>query len=165
MNVNATLIIEVASFLILLVFLIKVLYRPVLDLLDKRAEEIKKSNQKIKADLVFAENERSRAEQILTESKHQALKIKEKMSLDAEEARQKIISQTKEEAKRMLNTSQQEISHEIKKAKEKIKDEIIDLSFREAEQILRRQFTPKDQEQLIKDLTEELTDGRGTAGG
>ena len=158
MNLNATLIIEVLSFLILLGLLIKFLYRPVLNILDKRAEEIKEANQKIQENLDLAEKERERTRQILAESKNQALKIKEKAGLGAEHLRQKIISQTRDEAARTLRACQQEIVNQTKKAKEELKAEVIDLSLKAAEKILRRKFASEDQKRLIKELTEGISE-------
>ncbi len=164
MNLNATLVIEVLSFLILLGLLIKFLYRPVLNILDRRAEEIKEMNQKIQGSLASAEREHSRAEQLLAETKSEALKLREKAREDAELARQKTINQTKDEASRILRAGQQEIVNETKKAREKIKGEIVNLSLKVAEKILRREFTPKDQERLIKELTKGIDNGRGASG-
>ena len=158
MNLNATLIIEVLSFLILLGLLIKFLYRPVLNVLDKRAEEIKEANQKIRENLDLAGKERERTRQILAESKSQALQIKEKAGLGAEQLRQKIISQARDEAARTLRASQQEIVNQTKKAKEELKAEAIDLSLKAAEKILRRKFASEDQKRLIKELTEGISE-------
>ncbi|MBU3933736.1 MAG: F0F1 ATP synthase subunit B [Candidatus Omnitrophica bacterium] len=158
MNLNATLIIEVLSFLILLGLLIRFLYRPVLNVLDKRAAEIKEANQKIQENLCLAEKERERTQQLLAESKNQALKIKEKAGLDAEQLRQKIISQARDEAARTLRASQQEILNQAKKAKEELKAEAIDLSLKAAEKILRRKFASEDQKRLIKELTEGISE-------
>ncbi len=164
MNLNATLIIEVLSFLILLLVLIKFLYRPVLDMLDKRAAAIREASEEIQQGLNSAKSEQARAEQILVESRRRALRIKEKAGLDAELARRQALSQTKEEVARMLHSGRQEINQEVRKAREKIKGEIIDLSFKQAEQILRRKFSPEDQKQMLEELTKELTDGRGDPG-
>ena len=158
MNLNATLIIEVLSFLILLGLLIRFLYRPVLNILDKRAEEIKEANRKIWENIGLAGKEREMTRQILAESKNQALKIKEKAGLDAEQLRQKIISQARDEAARTLRASQQEILNQTKKAKEEIKAEAIDLSLKAAEKILRRKFASEDQKRLIKELTEGISE-------
>lgn len=163
MNLNATLIIEVLSFLILLGLLIKFLYRPVLSILDKRAAEIKEANQEIQENLNLAGKERERTRQILAESKNQALQIKEKAGLDAEQLRQKIISQARDEAARTLRIFQQEIVNETKKTKEELKAEAIGLSLKAAEKILRRKFAPEDQKRLIKELTGGIN-GRGSSG-
>ncbi|MBL7092230.1 MAG: F0F1 ATP synthase subunit B [Candidatus Omnitrophica bacterium] len=158
MNLNATLIIEVLSFLILLGLLIRFLYRPVLNVLDKRAAEIKEANQKIQENLCLAEKKRERTQQLLAESKNQALKIREKAGLEAEQLRQKIISQAGDEAARTLRASQQEIVNQAKKAKEELKAEAIDLSLKAAEKILRRKFASEDQKRLIKELTEGISE-------
>lgn len=158
MSLNATLIIEVLSFLVLLGLLIKFLYRPVLNVLDKRAAEIKEANQKIQENLDLAGKERERTRQILAESKNQALQIKEKAGLGAEQLRQKIISQARDEAARTLRASQQEIVNETKKAREELKAEAIDLSLKAAEKILRRKFASEDQKRLIKELTEGISE-------
>lgn len=156
MNLNATLIIEVASFLVLLGLLVKFLYRPLLNILDKRAREVREITQKIQENLKLAEKERAEARRLLAESKEQALRIKERVSLDAERSRQQIIDQAKEESKRLLQAFEQEIASETKKAKEKLKDEAINLSLIIAEKILHRKFTSGDQKRLIEELTEEI---------
>lgn len=156
MNLNATLIIEVLSFLILLGLLVKFLYRPVLGILDKRADEIRQKNRQIQESLSRAEDQRLKAEEILAESKNEALQIRERISLDAEKLRHKIINQAKEEADKVLSSCREEILRETQKLKEKIKDEAVDLSIKAAEQILRREFSPKDQRRLIEELTEDI---------
>lgn len=164
MNLNATLIIEVVSFLILLGLLVKFFYRPVLGLLDKRASQIQQARTKIEEDLSSAEKMHQQAQQLLEESKHKALKIKESINLGAEQARQKIIAQAQDEAKKILRSSQQEIINETKKAKGRIKNEIANLSLQAAEKILLRKISPGDQKRLIKELIKEIDSGRKTSG-
>lgn len=164
MNLNATLIIEVLSFLILLGLLVKLLYRPVLGILDKRAHQIQEANEKIQESLASAAKERSEAEHLLSESKNQALQMREQAREDAELLRQKIVNQAKEETERFLRAGRQEILNQTQKAKEKLKAETIDLSLAAAEKILRRHINPGDQKRLIEELTKGIDDGRGASG-
>ncbi len=158
MSLNATLLIEVLSFLILLGLLVKFLYRPVLAILDKRARDIQQAQQKIEENISIAEQGRSEAQRILLESKGEALRIKETIGRDAEELRRKIIGQAKEEAARILEASRQDIRNETEKAKEKLEAAAIELSLQGAEKILGRKFTAADQRRLIKELTEGIDD-------
>jgi F-type H+-transporting ATPase subunit b len=156
MRLNATLIFEVISFLILVVILGKYAYQPLLKFLDERSKSIKEN-------LDEAEKKRSEAERILAQSqkeldeaKKQALTIKEEAKRQSEESREIILREAEETASSIIAQSRKAILKEIEQAKIKLKAFIADTSVTIASKILKREIKEKDHESLLKDSLEGL---------
>jgi F-type H+-transporting ATPase subunit b len=101
MNFNATLIIQVVSFLILFALLVKFLYRPFLDFMDKRSNKVKKWLDEAYDNREQAEERIKESERHLKEAKDQILKLRKQAEIQADEHRQGILKDAKEEADRI----------------------------------------------------------------
>ena len=156
MNINATLIIEVLSFLILLGVLIKFLFRPLLNVMDKRAASIEKM-------LNDAENSRNQAnerledaQEALEKTRAQIIGLKESSRLQADEARRAIIEDAKKEGLRIIEDSKREVDKEVGMARKSLREEIAGFSIRIAEKLLKREIKKKDHTRLINDSIKEF---------
>ncbi len=157
MNLNATLIIEVLSFLILLGVLIKFLFRPLLSIMDKRAASIGKT-------LKDAENSRNEAnerledaEEALEKTRAEIIRMKESSWLQADEARRRVIEDAKKEGLRIIEGSKRDVDKEVRMAKKSLGEEIAGFSIRIAEKLLKREIKNKDHAKLINDSIKEFT--------
>lgn len=160
MNLNATLIIEVISFLILMGLLAKFLYKPLLAFLDRRVQAISNLVEEAKRDREDARGELDRSREELHEAKQKALGIKEKAEQEAQELGKKVTRDAKARADAIIERSKEEIQKETERARLAIKGELAALSIKVAEKILRRQIKGKDRERLIERSVEEMVDER-----
>lgn len=140
----------IISFVILLLILWKTAWRPIIDVLDSRAE-------KVRSDIENAEYNRIESEKLLSEHKElidQAKSESEKIIAEgksfAEKMKNDILKDAKEEANEVLEKAKREIEIARENAFSEIKEEIIDISTEIASKIIAKSLDPKDQERLVK---------------
>ncbi len=152
---NGTLIAQIFNFFILLVFLRLVVWKPLVNVLDKR-------RQKIGEDIAAAENSRAEAEKLqaqlqadLAKAKEEAQAIIQRATKAAEEEAAQIIESAKSEANRIKESSLQEIQMEREKAVAELKNEVASLSVLVASKVISEKITDDVQDDLVKKFVEE----------
>jgi F-type H+-transporting ATPase subunit b len=116
-NINYTLLIQLANFLILMVILNFLLFRPILRVLDERERLVKESTE-IKERLdTLADEGISRYEKELMDAKQRAMGIRTSVRNEIMSEFKKQILQAKESGVQELDKARQEISAEAEKSR------------------------------------------------
>lgn len=156
MNINATLIIQMIVFGILVGFTMKYIWPPLTAALDERAKKIAEglsAADKAKADLVAANQ---RVEQQLSAARDDAAK----RLADAERLAQQMIEEAKsrasEEGAKIVSAARAEAQQEAMKARETLREQVAGLAVKGAEAILRREVNPAVHADLLSRLKSEL---------
>lgn len=156
MSINATLIIQMIVFLILIGFTMKYVWPPITKALDERASKIAEglsAADKAKADLAAANQ---RVEQQLSAARTDAAK----RLADAERLGLQLVEEAKtkasEEAAKIVASARAEAEQESLKAREALREEVAGLAIRAAEQILRREVNAGVHAELLGRLKAEL---------
>lgn len=161
MNLNIpTLIIQVVSFLILVWFLGKILYKPLLEFLDKRSESINTMIEETKRNQKTAEANLEKSEDTLIEVKNDILKLKDKTQRQIDEQRKETLEEAKKQAKHIMARSKEDIERQKEEVKEEIKKEIGRLSIGIAERIISKEIKTTDHERLIQEAIKGLKEDR-----
>lgn len=146
---------QVFNFLILLLVLYKFLYKPILDLLEKRRKTIEESLQtaeKIKQeDLALV----VKKQEILTQAREETLKIIKEAKKEGEEIKKEILQKAEEEARRILEGARISIKEEKEILFEELKKEIADLAILISSRIITKRIDKKDEERLIEETIKE----------
>ncbi len=156
MSINATLIVQMIVFAILVWFTMKFVWPPITAALDERAKKIAdglSAADKAKADLASANQ---RVEQQLGAARTDAAK----RLADAERLAQQTIEEAKgranEEAAKIIAAAKAEAAQESVKAREVLRDQVAALAVKGAEQILRKEVNPAVHSDLLSRLKTEL---------
>ncbi|MDP1534056.1 MAG: F0F1 ATP synthase subunit B [Rubrivivax sp.] len=156
MSINATLIIQMIVFLILVGFTMKFIWPPLIKALDERAAKIAdglSAADKAKADLAAANQ---RVEQQLSAARTDAAK----RLADAERLAQQLVEEAKgratEEGAKLIAAARAEAEQESIKAREVLREQVASLAVKGAEQILRREITASVHAELLGRLKAEL---------
>ncbi|HMR69581.1 MAG TPA: F0F1 ATP synthase subunit B [Rubrivivax sp.] len=156
MNINATLILQMIVFAILVGFTMKFVWPPITAALDERARKVAEglsAADKAKADLAAANQ---RVEQQLAAARDDAAK----RLADAERLAQQIVEEAKgragEEAGKIVAAARAEAEQEMVKARETLREQVAGLAVKGAEAILRREVDPKVHADLLGRLKAEL---------
>lgn len=160
MNINLTLLLDLIGFLILLVLLQKFVYRPLLQLMDKRRDSIEKDlcqTQQLKEE---STKDREKALQELQEAKKAALTIKEEAFMSSEEYKEKKRIEAEKDAKQERKKAKEEIELLLEKAKEELQQYSLDLSFTIAEKILKEKISKEKHDKLLQEGLKKLYDKR-----
>ena len=156
MNINATLIIQMIVFIILVMFTMKFVWPPIAAALDERAKKIAdglSAADKAKTDLATANK---RVEAQLSAARDDAAK----RLADAERLAQQIIEEAKgrasEEASKIIAAARAEAEQESVKARAVLRDQVAGLAVKGAEAILRKEVNPAVHAELLSRLKAEL---------
>ena len=154
------LIIQLGAFVILIIIVFFLGYRPLKNMLKKRQDyvqgqldEAEKAKKLIAEAKVLAEQEIARGKQeaaaIIEEAKHQA---------DAEAL--SIINEAKAQASERRLAADEEIRLAQEASKLEIREQIIDIALQASSQVLGRQVQGDDESRLIGDLIDSLNGGK-----
>ena len=156
MSINATLIVQMIVFAILVWFTMRFVWPPITAALDERAKKIAEglsAADKAKADLAAAN---TRVEQQLSAARDDAAK----RLADAERLAQQTVEEAKaraaEEAAKIIAAARAEAAQEAVKAREMLREQVAGLAVRGAEQILKREVNAGVHAELLARLKTEL---------
>lgn len=152
---NATLLAQIADFIILLIFLRVVAYKPLMKLLQDRSDHIENS-------IATAEKERQEAEQLkagyeaeMRRSREQAQEIIQKATKVAEEQAAEILAAAKNDAVKLKEASLAEIQREKDKAMGELRDQVASLSVLVAGKIINKKLTGDIQHSMVQEFIKE----------
>lgn len=154
---------QVISFLLLMVLLSKILYRPVLHLLEQRRGYIREEIEKAEKEREEAEKKLKEAEQRLKDTQAQIWKWKESAQKEIEEERKKFLINLSSERRRMMEETREEIKREVNQARENLRREVGAISLDIAERILKREIREEDRKRLLKESLEKIKESEGWA--
>ena len=156
MNINASLIIQMIVFLILVGFTMKFVWPPIAAALDERARKIAEglaAADKAKSELAAADR---RVEEELAKSRNDTAAL----LADAERRAQAIVEEAKgratEEANKIIAAARAEAEQQTVKAREVLREQVAALAVKGAEQILRKEVNPSVHADLLNRLQTEL---------
>lgn len=156
LGINApALIIQLLSFLILILLLRRYAYRPILAMLDQRAQRVRASmEQADRIERQLAETEQ-RNQAILDEARREAQAIVTR----AREIGDNQIAQARQvahdEAEKQLQQSLAQLRAEEQRAKTELRREYADLVIRAASRVVRQELDPQKHIQLIDQTLRE----------
>ena len=155
-ELNATFFAQILNFLILVVILRAVAYKPVARMLQARENKIAESIEKADADAAAAEATLKQYKQQLADAHAKAQDIMDKAEKQAREEHDASIQATKREIEQMKKAAQEEIQRERARAVEQLKDEVVALSMAAAGKIITKNIDAKDNEQIIGEFIAKL---------
>lgn len=148
----------IVNFLVLVVILNKLLYKPLLGMIEGRETDIK-------ANLDKAEEAKNEAIKLKDEyvaqmqkARQEAQEIVQKATKLGEDTKSEIISDARAEAQRISEKATEEIKLERDKALSYLRDEVATLAVLAAGKVVEKNITPADQEKLVQDFIKGVGD-------
>ncbi len=155
-SINATLIIQMIVFAILVWFTMKFVWPPITAALDERAKKIAdglSAADKAKAEL---SNANKRVEEQLSAARNDAAQ----RLADAERLAQSMVEEAKgrasDEGAKIIAAAKAEAEQEATKAREALREQVAALAVKGAESILKREVNPGVHAELLNRLKAEL---------
>lgn len=155
-DLNATLIAQIINFLILVVILTKVAYKPLIKVLDDRKNKIAASMEQAEREKTAAEQLKREYQEQLMAARTQAQTIVEKAVRTAEQSKEEILAEARAEHARMLKTAQEEISRERERAFAQLRGEVVTLSMAAATKIIEKNLDEAAEAKLVANFIEKL---------
>ena len=156
MNINATLVIQIVVFALLVVFTMRFIWPPIAKALDERARKI--------ADGLAA------ADRAQTELEEVGKRVDEELAQTREETKQRLADADKRgldivgdakqradsEAQKIIEQAKAEAGQQIVQVREALREQVAVLALKGAEQILQREVDAKAHAELLERLKAEL---------
>lgn len=149
----------IITFLILLFILKRTAWKPILQSLAEREENIRASLEKAEqarreAELILQENSRR-----LAEAEEQVKKIINEGREYSNKLRAEILEKANQEAKRMIDLAQQEIERKKEEALDELRDVVSELSIQAAEKILEKSIDKEENKKIVEKLIQNISKG------
>lgn len=146
----------IINFVIFLIIIRVVFYKPVLKVLDDRKRQVE-------SDLSRAEQTRREAEELQVKYQEQvgnaqreAQELLNRAARMAEEKKAEIVAQAQSEATRMIEKAQEAINREKERALAELRDEVANLALLAAGKVINKALTAEDHHRLVKDFIQEV---------
>lgn len=156
MSITATLLAQIAAFVLVVWLVNRLLWKPLAQAMNKRQTDISDG-------LAAADEGRQMLEQAATEKQTIIKEAQEKSKeiiAQAEKQAQNIIATAKDEARtegeREKQAAQAEIANQLNRAKERLRKEVGSLVALGAERLLKREVDASSHAKAIKELESEL---------
>ena len=156
MNVTATLFGQMGTFLVLVLFVMKFLWKPILQALEDRRTRI--ADGLAAAEKGHQEQARAeeRAAELLKDAREQASEIISHAQRRGEELVEESKTTARTEGERILVAARAEIDQESLRAREALRQEVGRIALAGAERLLRREVDARQHAELLGQLAEEL---------
>lgn len=148
-SINATVILTILNFILLVAVLSLILWKPMLKYLDERAKTIEDS-------LIIAEANKQRTEEIqiehdkiLQEARLKAAEIVDKAMSSASSESRAHIAEAKEQAHNVIESAKKEINMEAERIKQELRKDIASMTIDLAGKVLDREIRESDHKELI----------------
>ena len=149
------------SFVILLVLLGLVAYKPIIKMLDERSARIKESVDQAER----IKEESARAEETLKaqieEGRKEGQAIVAQASQIAERVKEEARAEAKQEAGSLIDKARVEIERERVESINQLRKEFVDLAILAAEKVINESLDRKAHQRLIEEVLEESTGQEG----
>ena len=155
-EINATILAQILNFLILVVLLRAVAYKPVARLLQQRSDKIRNDLEKAEADRKAAEQTLADYKVQLADAHKRAQDIVDKANLTARQEHDAAVAETRKEIERMKQVAQAEIESERNRAFEDMKSQIVTLSLAAAGKVVSKNIDTKENDKLVNEFINSL---------
>jgi F-type H+-transporting ATPase subunit b len=150
------LIAQIVNFLIIAFILKKLLYKPVLEVLKKRKDEIKDGLKQAEESKLALEKALEEEKKILKKAQDQARKILDDAKNQSILTAQEIEEKTRAQSEKILEESRKQIEEEVKMAEKRLTSNVNKLSIDILKKSLKETFTGKDEDMLIDRAVKEI---------
>ena len=155
-EINATILAQIINFLLLVILLRAVAYKPVARLLQQRSDKIKGDLDKAEADRKAAEQTLEQYKAQLSDAHKKAQAIVDKANLAARQEHDAAVEETRREIERMKLAAQAEIENERNRAFDQMKSQIVSLSLAAAGKVVSKNIDTKENDKLVNEFISSL---------
>ena len=150
-----SLLVYLVNFLLVLGLLFAFAYKPILRLMDQRADRIRESLEASERAREEAATSQAAVEEQLVEARREAQRIMDQAREAAERYRAEEMERARAEAETFVARAQSDIQRERDAAIEEVRSNFSDLALTAAERVVRRSLDRQAHEDLITQVLEE----------
>jgi len=152
-----TLLAQIINFVILLVLMYLVAYRPIMRMFDERSRKIKESMEQTEFINEKAAQAEEEAEKRIEAASKEGQELVSQAARTGEGVRQQAQQEAKQDAESLVTRARTEIQRERDEAIDELRKEFADLTIMAAEKVIDRSLDKKAHRQLIDKVLKEST--------
>ena len=148
-SLDKSLIIQAVNFIILLVLLTKLLYKPLMQKMDERTQAIQKSLDEAQAARAAAQKERDEFAAKIQAAHAEAQAIRAEALKEAADEQRRLVEAAKTEAARLVASARQELEQDVRRARQELRQEVGDLAIAISQQLIRKSLNDADHRRIV----------------
>ena len=148
-SLDRSLIVQAINFIILLVILTKLLYKPLLAKMEERTLAIKKSLDEAQAARAEAARQQEENEVRLRAAHAEAAAIRAQALKEAAEEQRKLVDAARGESQRLIETAKAQLDADVRRARDELRQEVGDLATAVAEKLIRKSLRDEDHRRIV----------------
>ena len=153
---DKSLIIQGINFLLLLVALNFLLYKPLVAKMQERTTAIQKSLEEAQAARADAARQQDENAARLRTAYQEAASIREQALKEAAEEQRKLVESAQAEARRLVETARAQTEADIRRAREELRREVAGLAIGVAEKLVRRSLRDEDHRKIVDEAIAKI---------
>jgi F-type H+-transporting ATPase subunit b len=150
-SLDKSLIVQGINFLLLLVVLNFLLYKPLVAKMQERTAAIQKSLEEAQAARADAARQQEENAAQLRSAYQEAAAIRERALKEAAEEQRKLVEAAQAEARRLVESARAQTDADIRRAREELRREVADLAVAVAEKLVRKSLREEDHRRIVDD--------------
>ena len=150
-SINATLLLTMLNFILLVILLRILLFKPLLKFLDERARTIAESLRQAEENRRCAELLQREEEEIIRSARQKAGEVVVKAVASAHDEGRELVRKAREETQTVFASAQKELAEEADRVKRELRTEVATMVVSLTEKVLEREIRETDHRKLIEE--------------
>lgn len=147
---------QVINFLIVLFILKRFLYKPIIEVLQKRQNTIKEGIKKTEEAQVRLEKVIREEKSILKNAKENAKKIVQDATFQSQESSKEIQENAKKQSEKILKEAQLQITREAKETEQRLMENISILATKFLQKSVEQLFSEREQKEVMENALKKI---------
>ena len=156
MSLNATLLIQMTVFAVVVLFSMKFIWPMIMEAIEQRNKDISDGLAAAEQGQKKLSDAESEVTGLISEAKKQATTILDQANTRASSIVQTAKNEGSEERDKIISSAQEEAEQELNKLKEDLKKDLAGLAVTGAEKILSREINEEDHKKILDSLAKKL---------
>lgn len=147
---------SIITFLVLLAFLARFAWKPLMAALERREKRIRESLEDAEKAREEADRISKEYDRMISKARSEAQGIVKEGKATGERLKEEMVARAKEESERIRTDAEKQIGAEKQKAIADIREEVVNLSLQVASKIIGKKLTRKDNLALIQESLDRV---------
>src|SRR5438552_10834232 len=150
-SLDRSLIVQVVNFVIMLVILQRLLYKPFLTKMQERTAAIQKSLEEAQAARAEAARQQAENETRLRAAHAEAAAIRAQALKEAADEQRRLVEAARAEAQRLLDSARTQMDADVRRAREELRRDVGELAISVAEKLIRKSLRDEEHRRIVDD--------------
>jgi F-type H+-transporting ATPase subunit b len=155
-SIDRSLVIQAVNFLLLMLILWRLLYRPFVAKMNERTAAIKKSLEEAQRARAEAQRQQGENAARLREAHAEAQAIREAALKEAADEQRKLVAAARVEAQRLVDSAKTQLESDVRRAREELRRDVADLATAVAERVIRKSLRDDDHRRIVAEAVQTL---------